>query len=656
MTHIQYVDELIREYLLFRGFAGTLKMFDIELKQDKEKGFRVDRIVDQFLQLIYSHDLNAVREFWHHLHSRMFSKLEIEFTSSLKKLENGVLKLFLVNAICNNKPEKVTEFLNKMAPELQHQAEWKEWFLIPFIKNPEENPSFSLYFSRQWQDTLLISLHNFLACVYQVLPQPTLSGYEEEVTRLRRLTEENEMLRQRLSLPLSQGQTSTQPPLDLMDDFYNIAQETPTTNNESQVNTLKNLIRSIGGGGGATSNPVLSSSGNSMFYTVSDSKPVSKQRQNSTPSHQMKTASPSAEEKIPHLGVAKRSASVEGRKLRDSSSHTSPSTKTAQSFLVLSQENYTEHKSAVTQVKFNSSGSQVASGDVEGQLKIWTPSPVPKTLCSVKVSSGGISCIDWVKKNERYLMVGTDTGSVHLIDGKDARVHWESSPSIVNSTENRVACLACNPVGSTFTCSIVSVSKPNIGALLRFEIKTKKMEHITAVDSKLLIFCLTYNHSGHVVLAGGQDGALYKIDVRQNQILAKIPLHDSSITGLRLHQDNVSVYTMSSSQIVRSSLNDVDRAASSGGACHWDVGLKSNVQHVFCLNQAGTHLLLISNEVKQGTIYKIKRSGMEQVLSLNEHKDKLTACDWRVANQCGTCLISSHSGVIMCVHFTDILS
>jgi hypothetical protein len=41
MTHIQYIDELIREYLLFRGFAGTLKMFDIELKQDKEKGFRV---------------------------------------------------------------------------------------------------------------------------------------------------------------------------------------------------------------------------------------------------------------------------------------------------------------------------------------------------------------------------------------------------------------------------------------------------------------------------------------------------------------------------------------------------------------------------------------------------------------------------------------
>lgn len=41
MSQIQYVDELIREYLLYRGFSGTLKMFDAELKVDKEKGFRV---------------------------------------------------------------------------------------------------------------------------------------------------------------------------------------------------------------------------------------------------------------------------------------------------------------------------------------------------------------------------------------------------------------------------------------------------------------------------------------------------------------------------------------------------------------------------------------------------------------------------------------
>lgn len=41
MSHVQYIDELVREYLLFRGFTVTLKSFDNELKIDKDKGFRV---------------------------------------------------------------------------------------------------------------------------------------------------------------------------------------------------------------------------------------------------------------------------------------------------------------------------------------------------------------------------------------------------------------------------------------------------------------------------------------------------------------------------------------------------------------------------------------------------------------------------------------
>lgn len=41
MSHVQYLDELIREYLLYRGFSGTVKALDTELKVDKDKSFRV---------------------------------------------------------------------------------------------------------------------------------------------------------------------------------------------------------------------------------------------------------------------------------------------------------------------------------------------------------------------------------------------------------------------------------------------------------------------------------------------------------------------------------------------------------------------------------------------------------------------------------------
>ena len=76
MTEYQYLDELVREYLLFRGFTGSLKVFDTDLKQEKEKGFRVDRIVDQLCQSIASHDLSGLIELWRHFDTKLFSRLE----------------------------------------------------------------------------------------------------------------------------------------------------------------------------------------------------------------------------------------------------------------------------------------------------------------------------------------------------------------------------------------------------------------------------------------------------------------------------------------------------------------------------------------------------------------------------------------------------
>ena len=38
------VDELIREYLIFRGFTNTLRTFETEIKNDKDKNFRVSSV------------------------------------------------------------------------------------------------------------------------------------------------------------------------------------------------------------------------------------------------------------------------------------------------------------------------------------------------------------------------------------------------------------------------------------------------------------------------------------------------------------------------------------------------------------------------------------------------------------------------------------
>ena len=83
-------------------------------------------------------------------------------------MEISLLRMYLVNASVNGKQEKIIEFFEKCGSELHKEPEWKEWFALPFIKSPEENPLFMVYFTRQWQDTMFISLHNLLAVSFQV--------------------------------------------------------------------------------------------------------------------------------------------------------------------------------------------------------------------------------------------------------------------------------------------------------------------------------------------------------------------------------------------------------------------------------------------------------------------------------------------------------
>ncbi|XP_007434372.2 WD repeat-containing protein 91 [Python bivittatus] len=192
------VDELVREYLLFRGFTGTLKQLDAEIKADKEKGFRVDKIVDQLLQFVHSYDLAALREYWSYLDRRLFSRLEDMYRPTVNKLKISLYRYYLIHAVQTNRNDKIQEFFLKQASELQNQTEWKDWFVLPFIPNPDANPIFAMYFSRQWVDVFIVSLHNFLSVLFQCMPVPVILNFEAECQRNNILQEKNEILCQKL--------------------------------------------------------------------------------------------------------------------------------------------------------------------------------------------------------------------------------------------------------------------------------------------------------------------------------------------------------------------------------------------------------------------------------------------------------------------------
>uniref|UniRef100_A0A8C4ENG2 WD repeat-containing protein 91 n=1 Tax=Dicentrarchus labrax TaxID=13489 RepID=A0A8C4ENG2_DICLA len=192
---VERTDEHVREYLVYRGFTSTLKHLDSEVKADKEKGFRVDKIIDQLQQFVQSFDLFGLKEYWLYLDRRLFCRLEDVYRSTVNKLRTSLYRYYIINTIQKGNLEKTQEFFQKQALELQGQAEWRDWFILPFIPAPEQNPAFSPYFSRQWADTFLVSLHNFLSVLFQCMH---ILHFDAEVQKTTSVTEENEQLRQLL--------------------------------------------------------------------------------------------------------------------------------------------------------------------------------------------------------------------------------------------------------------------------------------------------------------------------------------------------------------------------------------------------------------------------------------------------------------------------
>lgn len=56
-----YIELLIKEFLLYRGYPNSLKQFENECKNDKNKSFRVDKILELLTIAISNSDLQELR-------------------------------------------------------------------------------------------------------------------------------------------------------------------------------------------------------------------------------------------------------------------------------------------------------------------------------------------------------------------------------------------------------------------------------------------------------------------------------------------------------------------------------------------------------------------------------------------------------------------
>ena len=126
MEKMQHAEELVREFLVFRGFTNTLESYEAELRTDIGKGFEVDKILDLIFSLyvpkFHADSLLALLGFFKHYLS---SSSDAPLASTLSKLEASLLRFYVVHVVQCNRKDKVVDFFTLYVAELlQRSQDW----------------------------------------------------------------------------------------------------------------------------------------------------------------------------------------------------------------------------------------------------------------------------------------------------------------------------------------------------------------------------------------------------------------------------------------------------------------------------------------------------------------------------------------------------
>ena len=130
MENIQYAEELVREFLVFRGFTNTLQTFESELGTDIGKGFQVDKILDLIFSVyvpkFQAEKLVGLLSFFKKCFS---SASETVLITTLSKLEVSILRYYIAHAIQSGRRDEVVDLFEMNGNEfLQRGKDWTAWF------------------------------------------------------------------------------------------------------------------------------------------------------------------------------------------------------------------------------------------------------------------------------------------------------------------------------------------------------------------------------------------------------------------------------------------------------------------------------------------------------------------------------------------------
>ncbi|XP_060570852.1 WD repeat-containing protein 91-like [Ruditapes philippinarum] len=691
-TAVGRVDEFVKDYLIYRGLSTTLKTLEIELRNEKEKGFRVDKIVEQLQNYVSSYDLPNLRDYWNFLNSRLFARLEQRYMSSVRKLEVGLLKYYLVNASQNNKQDKILEFFDRMTEILQSQVEFKEWFAFPFVRNPRENSHFTMYFTVQWQETFFLSLHNFLSVILQAMPGPVLLSFEAEYRQIRDLQDENDKLKVQIKslgekpdltskMTNRESYLSDRSHMDLVYDFSSLGEKPPVKGNK--VQSLEPAAVGHVTDTSTNHNTVEMSPANQKMKKIEDAKQKRKEL--------FEASTKVKEEKVQKPPEVKQDVSTGyNRSLSESGVDTLTPKYSPRGTRRTVSKSVLETKSSMYSGTSGTSDSMetvspLATATLATMLGTGGPSKAeemqtfPLTSSVTEPEQPATSSTETKTLETRLiwfvlfykLLLGNRSGNIRLFDVKEMKSFYEAT---ADASYPRIVTLCSNPASPMFVCSATSghprsssfssdigpSHDSRAGKLTVWDLKTMKTDKTLPLEpGSACINSCSFNHNGQLLITGGADGMIRLFDVSQEKCISQWQAHHSDIRNIQYSADYNSCYSlgndgkMSEWSMHKTGLKLRDLPLHQGAVPNFSQLESGNTKEVpvgklLALDSDG-HYLMSCNDTSAEIYRLIKEDpGLLYMMDLRGHRSSLiTTVDWSPNIDTKICLTGYLDGKII---------
>ncbi|KAH3787615.1 hypothetical protein DPMN_165741 [Dreissena polymorpha] len=342
----------------------------------------------------------------------------------------------------------------------------------------------------------------------------------------------------------------------------------------------------------------------------------------------------------------------------------------AKPFLLLSQDEYGEHRSSISYARFSNSGQYIASVDVDGVVKVWAWSPQAVTAATVMSKSAFLS-LEWASKSDRWLLLGNRSGNIRLFDVKEMKSFYEASadlsyPRIIglysSPTCQSFVCSAC--VGRVRSGSLGVDTGPSrdarVGKLTIWDLKTMKAERTLPLEpGPVGITSCSFNHNGQLLIAGGVDGIIRLFDVTKQKCVSQWMAHVGEVRQVLYSADYTACYSLGQDgQMCEWSMHKTgkklrDLPLPQGSVPDYSALEGSNSKEIpagklLALDTDGKYLLGrngISSE-----IYQMNSSdpGMVPVMTVKGHRSSpITTVDWSPNIDTKICLTGDMNGSII---------